>query len=27
LEFQIACDLGDRNGCLLYDEHRADTDE
>jgi len=27
LEFEIACDLGDRSGCLLYEEHRADIDE
>lgn len=27
LEFKTACDLGDRNGCLLYEEHRADIDE
>jgi len=26
-EFQTACDMGDRNGCLLYDEHLADRDE
>jgi tetratricopeptide (TPR) repeat protein len=25
-EFQTACDLGDNNGCLLYNEHRADDD-
>ena len=27
LEFHTACDLGDRNGCLLYDEYSADSDE
>jgi hypothetical protein len=26
-EFKTACDLGDRNGCLLYNEHSADIDE
>lgn len=27
LEFETACDLGDRNGCLLYEEHRTEIDE
>ncbi|MBN1880584.1 MAG: tetratricopeptide repeat protein [Deltaproteobacteria bacterium] len=27
LEFETACDLGDRNGCLLYDEYLVDDDE
>jgi len=26
-EFETACDLGDRNGCLLYEEHSADVDD